>query len=157
MHNLNNVCALGGLRAAAFGTPLARRVFEHPNYKAYVTAWRSLAKVMQEQLECPRTLGRYRHERSNSQIRRGAGRIHGKGHIGVGGIVGRHRLNDARQHKGWHAHMRNRKVFRTWVGKVTFNLPSTLPEFCVWTGWLNPDAGIVAPFSDKQALELFNQ
>ena len=71
--------------------------------------------------------------------------------------VARHRLADARQHKGWHARMRNRKVIHTWVGKVTFDLPSTLPEFCNRTGWLDPDAGITAAFSDQQALELFTE
>jgi hypothetical protein len=44
------VCALGGLRAAAFGAAEVHGVRGRPNWEAYETAKRTLVKVMVEQI-----------------------------------------------------------------------------------------------------------
>ncbi len=46
-----HVCALGGLRVAAFGAAESAHVHRHTNWHAYRSARDMLAKVMREQLD----------------------------------------------------------------------------------------------------------
>jgi hypothetical protein len=48
--DIRGVCAVGGLRIAAFGVPMAGSLSNRPNWEAYLRAKKMLTKVMIEQL-----------------------------------------------------------------------------------------------------------